>query len=59
MWFNVWKYPKFVDEYNSYDNWEDEFKHAGFKTYRDDYSRSYNHNWLDDYEYTWFVLRYS
>jgi hypothetical protein len=35
--------------------WEETFKLMGFNTYKDDGE----YHWLDDYEYTFFVLRYS
>jgi hypothetical protein len=61
MRFSIWKYPKFVDEYGSLRvdfSWVDVFKRAGFSTIR---VVLYQEGmfWLDDYEYTFFVLRYS
>ena len=61
MWFNVWEYPKFVDN-NHHGIWKERFERAGFKTYKMDWNKVYNHDdyhWLDDYEFTWFLLRYS
>jgi hypothetical protein len=57
MWFRVYDYPKFVSQTKSW-TWQDDFKDAGFKTYKFDYINEHHH-WLDDYEYTFFVLRYS
>ena len=59
MWFSVYDYLKFIVEGNG--SLTEKFEAAGFITYQNDYSRNWwdGQHWLDDYEYTFFVLRYS
>jgi hypothetical protein len=59
MYFDVFDYPKFVTD-TPYGSWCDVFEDAGFKTFRLDLKKWGNGQlyWLDDYEYTWFLLRY-
>ena len=63
MWFNVYNYPKFINFVadTPYVSWTEELEAAGFRTFRTDFSRDRAgwYYWLDDYEYTFFVLRYS
>jgi hypothetical protein len=58
MWFNVYDYPKFVACKGILHR---KFEAAGFSTYRTECSRNWDegYHWLDDHEFTWFVLRYS
>jgi hypothetical protein len=62
MYFDVYDYPKLIAAapgvYSFGYTWEDIFKSAGFKTYRYDSHLLLCH-WLDEHEFTWFVLRYS
>jgi hypothetical protein len=61
MWFDVWNYPNFIAE-GLHGRWKERFERAGFKTYKiawDKSSYDDDYHWLDDYEFTWFVLRYS
>jgi hypothetical protein len=61
MYFRVKDFPKFVNEEGVLFEWWDyklEFTTLGFKTYK--FTNDWNGgHWLDDHEYTWFVLRYS
>ena len=65
MWFDACKYTNFIVAYRlagyHKHTWEETFTGMGFKTYQVDYANSPmgKCHWLDDYEYTWFVLRYS
>jgi hypothetical protein len=56
MWFSVYDYPNFVDFMLRGETLDEGFKRAGFKTYRYSMGKRY---WLDDHEFTFFVLRYS
>ena len=72
MWFSVFDYPKFITSTKN-DYWINMFKSAGFKTIRIDNNLNgsrYEHFryvdnsrnkrfWLDEHEFTFFVLRYS
>ena len=64
MYFDVYDYPKLIAAAPAYSfggKWVDVFKDFGFKTYRYDSHLPIGMlwHWLDDYEYTWFLLRYS
>ena len=67
MYFDVFEYPNFIEECMSSDSWrsfdwEERFKCMGFLTYRVDVPRLYagaEPHWLEDHEFTFFVLRYS
>ena len=64
MWFKITDYPKFWEEYYGSDGrWKERFERAGLKTYKfsDDKFKllDYKCHWLDEHEYTWFVLRFS
>ena len=60
MWFSVYDYPKFATRVSLSASWEEDFNQAGFKTYRFDSNGDFmgKRHWLDDYEFTWFLLRY-
>ena len=63
MWFSVSDYPKFLTFVNDipYISWTEGFEATGFRTYQNDYFRNWwdGQHWLDEHEYTWFVLRFS
>ena len=67
MWFRYIDYPNFVDfmlrgeTVSPGETLDVTFKRAGFKTYRidEDLFILDNRHWLDDHEFTFFVLRYS
>ena len=59
MWFSVRDFPKFVQETLHISTWQDSFRDTGFKTYQQRSNVHYLEHWLDDYEYTFFVLRFS
>ena len=61
MFFKVGDYPKFMTECIVNRCWftcsyASSFTTLGFKTY--EYDEEHGH-WLDDYEFTWFLLRFS
>ena len=68
MWFSVYDYPKFIEEADAFSytvtgfpSWYNTFTFMGFKTYQLNTNggvASARH-WLDEHEYTWFVLRFS
>ena len=59
MYFDVFDYPKFFTN-NPDGSWWELFEDAGFKTFRLDLNEwgIAQLYWLDDYEYTWFLLRF-
>ena len=67
MWFNFDHdtplYQNFRKEcvdknYWHHNSWQETFTYMGFTTYR--YNDNGDHyHYLDDHEYTWFVLRFS
>ena len=60
MWFSVRDFPKFVQETLHISNWHDSFRDTGFKTHQQRIDTgNYLEHWLDEHEFTWFVLRYS
>ena len=63
MWFLISDYPKFVDAYVEAGlqsaNWTETFYGMGFKTYVAGSFTNNKHHWLDEHEFTWFLLRYS
>jgi hypothetical protein len=65
MYFDVFEYPNFIEECKSIGSWwgtgtwSEVFSNAGFKTYRIDKTKMGKSHWLDDEEFTWFVLRFS
>jgi hypothetical protein len=64
MYFSVKDFPKFIQETLHIGSWQDSFRDTGFKTYRitldlADPDHITKRHWLDDEEFTWFVLRFS
>ena len=68
MWFSVYDYPKFIEEADALpiaigveSSWYNTFTFMGFKTYQLNTNGGVasTRHWLDDHEYTWFVLRFS
>lgn len=61
MWFRLFDYPNFVDFMLRGETLDVTFNRAGFKTYRIDLDlfMSDKRHWLDEHEFTFFVLRFS
>jgi hypothetical protein len=63
MWFSIYDYENFLILSASTigETWKETFNNLGFKTYQVDYGISPmgKCHWLDDHEFTFFVLRYS
>ena len=67
MYFDVFEYPNFIEECKSIGSWweitwVETFEKMGFKTYKvinEIVDGKYLEHYLDDHEYTWFVMRFS
>ena len=65
MWFNPLEYPNFIYAYSDAGlvgtSWRETFKAMGFKTHRFGFWRDFydGNSWLDEHEFTFFVLRFS